>query len=100
VLADLVDGADVGMIQRGGGSRLAAKTLEGVRIGGDFRGQELQRDEAAEFGVFGLIHNAHPATAELLDDAIVRNDAANHVRIMLSAQERLVNERAQIPIWY
>ena len=78
MLADLVNGADVRMIQRRGGSPLAAKTLERVGIGGDFRGQELQRDEAAEFGVFGFIHNAHPATAKLLDDAIVRDDAANH----------------------
>ncbi len=86
MLANLVNGADVGMIQGRGGTRLAAKTLERVRIVGDFRRQELQRDEAAEFGVFGFIYNAHPATAELLDDAIVRNDAANHVRNMLSAE--------------
>jgi hypothetical protein len=64
VLADLLNGADVGMIQRRGGTSLAAKTLERVRIVGDFRRQEFQRDKAAEFGVFGLLYKARPATAD------------------------------------
>ncbi len=31
-IADIVDGADVGMIQRGRGARFAAKTLDGLRV--------------------------------------------------------------------
>jgi hypothetical protein len=38
--------------------------------------EEFQRDKAVQARVFGLIHNTHAATAELLDDAIVGNCAS------------------------
>ncbi len=41
VLADLVNGADVGMVQGRGGARLAAETFERVRIVGDFAGKNF-----------------------------------------------------------
>src|SRR5881628_3484477 len=40
--------------------------------------QELQGNEAPELGVLGLIHDAHPAAAKLLENAIVRNDLSGH----------------------
>ena len=46
--ADVVDGADVGMIERGGGLGFALEAGEGLRIVGDVVGEELQGDEAAE----------------------------------------------------
>ena len=49
-LADVVNGADVGMIERGGSLRLALKALEACAIVGHFIGQELQRDEAVAAG--------------------------------------------------
>ena len=75
--ADFVDGADVGMVQRGGGPRLAAKAFQGLRVLGHIVGQELQGDEAAEFSVLGLVDHTHPAAAELLDDAVVRDGLAD-----------------------
>ena len=57
---------------------LAVKTVEGLRVSGELIGQELQGDEAAELGVLGLVNNAHPAAAELLDDAIVRDGLPDH----------------------
>jgi len=54
VLADLVDSANTGMIQRRGCARFAAEALEGLRILGNIIGQELQSDESSEFGVLGL----------------------------------------------
>ena len=48
VLADVVNGADVGMVQSRGGAGFPAETFEGLRIVRDIVGQELQRDEAAE----------------------------------------------------
>ena len=47
LLADFVDGADVGMIQRRRGARLAPERSSAAGLG-DVVGQELQRDEAAE----------------------------------------------------
>lgn len=57
--ADVVDGADVRVVQRRGGARLALKALDRLRIGGQFLRKDLQRDTAAETGIFGFIHR-HP----------------------------------------
>ena len=45
---------------------------------GDFVRQELQGDEAMEASVLGLVNHTHPAAAELLDDAVVRDGLADH----------------------
>jgi len=33
--------------------------------------KELERDESPKLQVFGLVHDAHPAAAEFLNDAVV-----------------------------
>src|SRR5262249_44573656 len=71
--ADFVDSADIGMVERRGCSRFAAKSLEGLRVVGKLLRQELQRAKAAEISGFGLVHHTHPAPAELLQDAVMRN---------------------------
>ena len=83
VLADLVNGADVGMVQtqrrrapRGG----SAPGLAGPCATSS--GQELQSHEAAEFGVLGLVDHTHAAPAELLDDAVVRDGLADHLSFL------------------
>jgi hypothetical protein len=40
--------------------------------------QELQGDKAAQLYVLSLIDNTHAATAQLLDNAVVRNGLADH----------------------
>src|SRR5712671_1382165 len=42
-LADIIDGADVGMVQRGGSLRFALKTGQGLRVPSDVLRQKLQR---------------------------------------------------------
>ena len=54
-----------------------------MRVVRDLRRQELQGHKAAEFGIFGLVDHTHAAPTQLLGDAVVRDDAANHVRDML-----------------
>ena len=66
VIADLVNRADVGMIQRRGGARFPAKTLQRLRILRDFIRQKFERDEAAKVGIFGLVDHAHATAAQLL----------------------------------
>ena len=78
VLADVVNRADVGMIQRRRGLRLALKTSERLRIARHVIRKELQRDEAVQPGVFGLVDHTHAAAAELLDDAVVRDGWLDH----------------------
>src|ERR1017187_9806834 len=67
------------MIERGGGPSFAAKTLQRLRIAGDVIGKELEGDESAQAGVFGLVHDSHSATAQLLYDAVVRDSRIDHV---------------------
>jgi hypothetical protein len=80
VLADVVDGADVRVVERGGGAGFALKPLDGLWIAGQLRWQKLQRDASAEANVFRLINHTHPAAAKLVDDAIVGDGLADHDR--------------------
>ena len=77
LLADVVNGADVGMVQGGGGLGFALEAGEGLRVAGNFFGQEFQGDEAMQARVFGFVDDAHAAAAELLDDAVVRDGLAD-----------------------
>ena len=72
LLADVVNGADVRMVQRGGGLRFALETGERLRIARDILRQKFQRDEAPQARIFGLVHDTHTAAAEFFDDAVVR----------------------------
>ena len=77
LLADVMNGADVGMIQRGGGPSLPLEPAQRLPVASQFVRQELQRDEATEPGVLRLVHDAHAAAAELLDDAVVGEGLAD-----------------------
>ena len=79
-LADVVDGADVGMVQRRRSLRLAPEALQSLRVLGHVFGQELERDETVEPGVLGLVHDAHSAAAQLANDAVVGNSCVDHWR--------------------
>jgi hypothetical protein len=79
-LVDIVDGTDIGVIQRRGCTRFAAETLEHLRIVGHVVGEKLQRNEAAESSVLGSVHNPHTAFAQLFDNAVMGNDPANRER--------------------
>ena len=76
--ADVVNGADVGMVQGGGGFGFAAETLERLAVLGDVFREEFQGDEAIEAGVFGLVDDAHAAAAQLFNNAVVRDGLADH----------------------
>jgi hypothetical protein len=53
--------------------RFALESLERNGIVRSFRGEEFQRNGPAEPSVFGLVDDTHPATAQLFEDAVVRN---------------------------
>jgi hypothetical protein len=80
VLADLVDGADIGMIESRRGTRLATKPLQGLGVAQQFIRQEFQRHGAAQIGVLSLVDNAHAAAAKRIDDAVVRDGLADHLK--------------------
>ena len=78
ILANVMDGADVGVIQ--GRSRLCftLKAGECLRIACHIVWQELECDETVQAGVLGLIDHAHPAATYLFENAVVRNGLADH----------------------
>ena len=80
------------MVQRRRSSRFTAEAFQGLRIFRHVLRQELQRDKAAKFDVLGLVDHTHPAAAELLDDAVVRDGLADHLRANLTARKDQVNE--------
>ena len=70
---DLVDRADVCMVQRGRGPGLTLEAAESLRIVGKIVGKELQSDVATELQVFRLVHHAHATAAYLAEDAVMGN---------------------------
>ena len=80
LLVNVMNGANVGMIQRGSSARLALKALERLLVAGKFIGKEFQRDLPAEARVLSLIDDAHASAAELLQNPVVGNGLAVHGR--------------------
>ena len=64
LVADVVQRADVRVVQLGDGAGLALEAGAHFRGGGQMRGQHLDRHVAAEAGVVGAVHLAHPPRAE------------------------------------
>ncbi len=78
LLADLVDGADVRMVERRGGAGLALEPFQSGSIRAEFRGKKLQGHVPAEGFVLRLVNHAHPAATQLADDTVVRDGLSDH----------------------
>ena len=68
------------VIQRRSSLGLALETFERRAIVGQLVRKKFQGNGTMEACVLGLINNAHSSTAELFDDAVVRNRAAKYWR--------------------
>jgi hypothetical protein len=75
---DVVDGTDVGVAQGGSCLSLPLKTRECLRVAGNLFRKKLEGNESAQARVFGLVDDAHPASADFLYDAVMRNGLADH----------------------
>ena len=64
VVPDIVQGADVRVIQRRSGLRLAAEAFHRGAGSGDRCGQNLQRHFSVQPGIHRLIHLAHAARSD------------------------------------
>jgi hypothetical protein len=77
-LVDLVDDADVGVLEAGDRLRLLqeARARQGVarQLGGD----ELDGDLPAELQILGLVDDTHPPLADLLDHPVFGDGLADH----------------------
>src|SRR5262249_11876216 len=80
VLADIVNRADVGMVERRDGTCLALEALECVGVRVEVLRERFQRDDPAEARVSRAIHLAHAARSERADDFIGADTNAGRER--------------------
>ena len=87
---DLMNRADVGMIESGCGLGFSLKAGEAWGSRRHPRAETSER-QIGVADVLGLVDDTHPAAAELLDNAIVRDGLADHWADMLGSVQIKVN---------
>ena len=80
IFTDVVDGADIRVIERGGGAGFTLEPIERLGIVSEIVGKKFESDEAAEASVFSFVDDAHSAAAEFFDDAVMRDGLADQGR--------------------
>jgi hypothetical protein len=89
------------MIQRGSGFGFAAEALNGGGILGERFRKKFDGDKTVEARVLRLVNDAHAATTEVFEDAVVGEGLANqridarHLVHILGWVRRQVNEGAR-----
>ena len=78
LLAEVEDGDDVRVVELGGRLGLALEAAAEVGLGGEGRGDRLDRDEAVQERVLGLVDLAHRALADLPDDPVLPDPVQVH----------------------
>src|SRR5215467_14048538 len=71
VLVDVVNDAEIGVIQGGGGVRLASEAFQSLWATEERFRQELQSDQSRKLRILGFVDHTHTTTAKLLKDAVV-----------------------------
>jgi hypothetical protein len=74
---NLVDGADIRVVESRCRLRFTLETGQSLGVLGYLVRQELQRYKAVQLHILGLIDHTHPAAAQLLHDAVVRDGLAD-----------------------
>jgi hypothetical protein len=76
MLTNVIDRADVRMIQCRSCLGLTTKSLQRLAVIGNAFGQEFKSNKPVEASVLGLVNMAHTPAAEFFEDAVVRNGLA------------------------
>ena len=95
LLADVIDRADVGVVQGGRRLRLALETGQSLRVPSHF-GEELQGDKTVKTRVLSLVDDAHAAATKLLDNAVVQTVLPIMRRHGGGGRQRQVNDGAEL----
>src|SRR5207247_184449 len=77
-VSDLIDRADVRMVQRGRGFGFRNKSALRLFAAEQMRGKKLQRDKAVEPGIGRLIDDAHAPAAEGLKNEVRPDFPTDH----------------------
>jgi hypothetical protein len=78
LFANLVDHANVRMVERGCGTRLSLKSFQNLWIPGQVVRKKFERDKPAKGRILRLIDGTHPAAAQHFNDSVVGYDLADH----------------------
>jgi len=101
-LVNLVDRADVRVVQRGGSLGFPLEAAESLCVVGEFVGKELQSDVTTKLDVFRLIHDTHTPAADLAENAVMGNrlpyglGGRGHCVDMVGGDKGKVNRRAAL----
>ena len=79
LLANVMNGADIGMVQSGRRLRFPLESSQRVGIARQLFRKEFQGNEAMQTRVFGLVDHAHSTATESLVDTVVRNRLTNEL---------------------
>jgi hypothetical protein len=71
MLADVVNRADIGVVQSRRRLCLALKTAQPLRIASQILRKKLQSDKAVQARILGFVNHAHTAAAKFFDDSIM-----------------------------
>src|ERR1041384_2056223 len=75
---DVVNGDDVGVVQAGCSLSFLNKAAPGFGIGRICSKEYLDRDDAVQLRVLGLVDLAHTSSAEPFENLVLENCLANH----------------------
>ena len=78
LFADFIDGANVGVVQGGSSLRLALEAGQRLSAAGNIVGQKFERNGTMKLGVRRFINHTHAAPTEFFEDAVMRDNLANH----------------------
>src|SRR6516162_6794790 len=92
LIVNLVNRADVGMVQSRCCLRFTLKAGESLCIFSNIVRKKLEGDKAMQLHILGFVDHTHPTAAQLLDDAVVGNGLADHRVEILGPQVGQVNE--------
>src|SRR5262249_14194439 len=96
----------MGMIQSRSGLCFAPESRQSLRITCDLVGEEFEGDKAVQADVFGFVHDSHPAAAEFLENAVMRNGLADerlglrHLASMLALRRKVSQRSYDTNVWH
>jgi len=77
-ITNIVNRADIGVVQGRGSTRLALEALTQVPIVRIIFGQEFQGNETTKASVLSLVNDTHTSRPQLFQDSVVRDGSAKH----------------------
>ncbi|NUM69147.1 hypothetical protein HUU39_28430 [candidate division KSB1 bacterium] len=78
LFVNVVNGANIGMIQRRGGLRFLGEAEKAFLVGDEMGWEDFESDGTQEAGVKGLVDHPHPAFAKFALNPIMRYRLTQH----------------------